>query len=323
MNFYQDHIRRTLSQDIFKKDIFEIILFWKKYWGIKKTHKKFWLELTWFQVLWVKIPTDITKDQMSYELENLRKKYEAWNNMFFQIWFINCIEEPFYKNRESIQKEFLANYGLYPTIKENMPEATVIVDLTKSEEELYAWFSKSAKRNVRKAIKNDIYFKIADGKEIEQFYTLWSSTAKLKWFNIYAKKEYLKFLDFLRSTWTWNLYIVKKDNTIISWSVEITESNYSYYLYGATNRDFIKVGWHYFLKYEMFKYLKKKWIKKVDLLWVAPSWYENHHLSWVSQFKHSLWWEHIEYVWNFDLPLNNVWYKLLRKLIWLKLKKQK
>lgn len=312
MNFYQNNIRRSISKDIFKKDIFDIILFWKKYWGIRKTHKKFWLKLSWFQVLWVKIPKDITKEQISYELDILKKKYKTRNNLFFQIWFINILEEHFYESRKDIQKEFLEEYNLYPTIKENMPEATVIIDLSKTEEELYKSFSKSAKRNVSKAIKNNLYFKIADTKEIEDFYNLWYETSKLKWFNIYPKKEYLKLLEFLRSTWTWNLYIVKKDDIIISWSVEITENNYSYYLYGATNRDFIKIWWHYFLKYEMFKYLKKKWVKKVDLLWVSPNWYENHHLKWVSQFKHSLWWEHIEYMWNFDLPLNNILYKLIR-----------
>jgi len=61
-----------------------------------------------------------------------------------------------------------------------MPEATVIVDLIKSDEELYKSFSKSAKRNIRKAIKNDLYFKIADEKEIDDFYDLWYKTSKLK-----------------------------------------------------------------------------------------------------------------------------------------------
>jgi lipid II:glycine glycyltransferase (peptidoglycan interpeptide bridge formation enzyme) len=64
----------------------------------------------------------------------------------------------------------------------------------------------------------------------------------------------------------------------------------------------------------MFKYLKAKQVKKVDLLWVAPEWIENHHLLWVSQFKHSLWWKHIEYFWNYDLPLNNLVYKFLKKI---------
>ena len=312
MNFYQNKIRRSISKDIFKKDIFDITIFWKKYWGVKKTHTKFWIELHWFQVLGVYIPKDITEKQFKYEIKQLRENFSNFNNIFFQIWFITNLQEPFYETRQKIQKEFLKDYKLYPTIKENMPEATVIIDLTRSEEEIYKSFSKSAKRNIKKAIKNNLYFKIADEKEINDFYDLWYKTSKLKGFNIYPKKKYLKLLNFLRSIWTWNLYLVKKDDVIISWSIEITENNYSYYLYGATNRDFIKIWWHYFLKYEMFKHLKKKWVKKIDLLWVSPLWYENHHLHWVSQFKHSLGWEHIEYVWNFDLPLNNMLYKLVR-----------
>ena len=312
MNFYQNKIRRSISKDVFKKDIFDITIFWKKYWGVKKTHKIFWIKMHWFQVVWINIPKNISQEQFKNEIQKLKQSFLDWNNIFFQFWFITNLQEPFYETRQNIKWDFLKNYGLYPTIKENMPEATIVIDVTKSEEELYKSFSKSAKRNVRKAIKNDLYFKIANEKEINDFYDLWYKTSKLKGFNIYPKKEYLKLLSFLRSTWTWNLYIAKKDDVIISWSIEVTENNYSYYLYGATNRDFIKIWWHYFLKYEMFKYLNEKWIKKIDLLWVAPLWYKNHNLLWVSQFKHSLWWEHIEYVWNFDLPLNNMLYKLLR-----------
>jgi len=43
MNFYQNKIRRSISKDVFKKDIFDITIFWKKYWGVKKTHKIFWI----------------------------------------------------------------------------------------------------------------------------------------------------------------------------------------------------------------------------------------------------------------------------------------
>ncbi len=317
MNFYQNKIRRSISKDVFKKDVFDITIFWKKYWGVRRTHKKFWIKLHWYQVLWVEIPEDISNDQFKYEIDKLKQKFKSWNNIFFQLWFITNIKEPFYENRQKIKQNFKENYWLESTIKENMPEATVVVDLTKTEEELYRWFSKSSKRNINKSIKNGLYFKIADRKEIEDFYNLWYQTAQNKWFNIYPRKDYLKLIDFLRATWSWDLYIVKKDDVIISWSVEITENNYSYYLYGATNRDYIKIWGHYFLKHEMFKYLKKKWIKKVDLLWVAPLWYEDHHLKWVSQFKHSLWWEHIEYTWNFDIILN----KLLYKIIYLKLRK--
>jgi lipid II:glycine glycyltransferase (peptidoglycan interpeptide bridge formation enzyme) len=72
------------------------------------------------------------------------------------------------------------NYGLYPSIKENMPLATVQIDLTRSEEDILKSFSKSARRNINKALKNDLYFTIANKDDIEKFYNLWASTAKLK-----------------------------------------------------------------------------------------------------------------------------------------------
>ena len=315
MNFYQNQIWKKISKDIFDKDIFDYYLFGKKYWGVKKTHKKFWFSFNWFQILWITIPENISVELFKKELSNIKKDFAKFNNIFFQLWFINKLNEPFFENRKNIELDFETNYWLHPSIKENMPCATVIVDLTKSEEDLLKNFSKSAKRNIKKAEKEELYFTIADEKDIDKFYNLWEKTAKWKWFHIYPYHQYKKLIDFLRNSWTWNLYLVKKDNIIISWSIEINENNNSYYLYGATNRDYIKIWWHYFLKYEMFKYLKKKWIKKVDLLWVSPMWYENHHLKGVSQFKHSLWWEHIEYFGNYDLALNKTWYKLLTKLI--------
>ena len=314
MNFYQNKIWKTISKEIFKKDVFEITLFGKKYWGIKKTHSKFWLKLNWFQVLWIIIPDNINNQKIKYEIDMIKKDFSKFNNIFFQFGFINQLHSPYFENRENIEMDLKLNYGLYPSIKENMPLATVQIDLTRSEEEILKSFSKSAKRNVNKAIKNDVYFTIATKDDIDKFYDLWANTAKLKWFHIYPKHQYLKLISFLKNSWAGDLYLVKKDNVIISWSIEINENNYSYYLYWATNRDYIKFGWHYFLKLEMFKYLKNKWVKKVDLLWVAPEWIENHHLAWVSQFKHSLWWEHIEYFWNYDLPLNKIWYKIIKTI---------
>lgn len=313
-SFYQSDVRKTISKDIFKKEIFDVVLFWKKYWWVKKTHKYFWITLNWFQIVWIKFPNNFKKDEFKYELDNLKKSFHSFNNIFFQLWFVSEISEPYIENRKNYEQNLQKEYELYRSLKENMPLASVIIDLQKEEKEIYSNFSKSAKRNIKKALKNDIYFKLANKNEIDEFYNLWHETSNKKWFNIYDKKTYLKLVNFLKNTWIWDLYIVKKDNKILSWSIEIIKNKESYYLYGATNRDYTKLWSHYFLKYEMFKYLKQKWIKDIDLLWVSPTWYENHHLSWVSQFKHSFWWKHVEYIGNYDLVLNKVLYNILKKI---------
>jgi len=83
-------------------------------------------------------------------------------------------------NREKIDIEMKKKYNLQTSIKENMPLATVIINTTKTDEEILNNFSKSAKRNIRKAIKAEMYFKLANETDINNFYTLWSNTATLK-----------------------------------------------------------------------------------------------------------------------------------------------
>ncbi len=313
MNFYQSKIWKKISKDIFKKDLFEIEIFWKKYWWITKEHKKFWISLNWKQILWIEIPLNYNDELILNDLKKIKSSFTSFWNVFFQLGFINELEQDFYKNRLVLEKNFLKKYWLFKSLRENMPLATVIVDIDKNDDEIFKQFSKSAKRNINKSIKQNIYFCIANEKDINNFYKIWENTAKTKWFNIYDYWTYLKLVYFLRYTNNWNLYLVKKWDTIVSWTIEINMWEDSYYLYWATNRNFTKLWGHYFLKYEMFKYLKKLWIKRVDLLWVSPNWYNNHHLKWVTQFKHSLWWKHIEYYGNYDLSLSFL-YKFLRIL---------
>ena len=311
MNFYQLDIWKQINQDIYKKPVFELDFFWKKYWGIIKQHKKFWINFQRAQILWIRIPSEVTLEEVFKEFSKVKKKFSSFSDIFFQFWIINQLVEPYSENRKIKEKEF-KKYNLFPSIKENMPLATVVIDITKSEDEIYSKFSKTAKRYVNKAFKSWCYFTIASDEDIEKFYDIWYDVAKLKGFHIYDKKTYLKLVNFLKQTKKWELFLLKNGPEIVSGSIFIFDNKDSYYLYWATNRKFNKVSGHYMLKYEIFKYLKNEWFEKVDLLWVAPSWYDNHHLKWVSQFKHSLWWKHIEYWWNYDLPLNKIGYFLLR-----------
>ncbi len=309
MNFYQSLIWKTISKDIFKKEIFEIDLFWKNYWWVIKPHKKFWIKLRWFQVLGVELPNNVL--EITSAINEVKNNFGKFWDIFFQFGFINQLNEPFFKNRKQIENN-LKTYGLFPSIRENMPLATVVVDIDKTDEDILKSFSSTARRYVRKAIKEGLYFKIAEKEEINQFYSLWSDVAKQKGFHIYPFEYYRNLLDYLKSSKNWDLYLVKKDNKILAGSIQINEGKNSYYLYWASNKNFLKIWAHYFLKFEMFKYLKQLWIKKVDLLGVSPEWLENHYLKWVSQFKHSLGWNHIEYYGNYDLPLNKLFYSVVK-----------
>lgn len=309
---YQSNLWKYISEKIYNKPIFEIEFFWKKYWGIKKEHNRFWLNFSWYQVLGIELPDNYEKT-FKQELNFLRKQFLKFWNVFFQLWITNKLSEPFYEKRLDLETNFKLDFWLFSSIKENMPLATIEIDLKKDD--FLRDFSKTAKRYVNKAKKDWLNFLIADDKQVDGFYKLWKEVADFKWFHIYDYSTYKKLIDFLKSTKQWDLFILEKDWEIYSWNIWLFDTDKTYYLYWAGSRD-VKYSSDYYLKLNIFEYLKNKWYKTADLLWISPDWYKNHHLKWVTQSKKSFWWEHIEYYWNFDLPLNKILYKgisLLRK----------
>jgi len=311
MNFYQSKIWRYINENIYKKPVFELEIFWKKYWWIEKQHKKFGIWFSWFQILWVNFPS-VSDEEVKAELKKVKSTFWKWNNIFFQFGFINQLEEPFFKNRKKIETS-LKQYGLYPSIRENMPLATVEIDLTKSEEDLYKSFSKTAKRYINKWKKLGLIFTKASDEDIEKFYKVWADIAKFKWFYIYDYSTYKALLNYLDEVDKGWLYVVKDEKgQIYAGNIFIINQWLGVYLYGAANRGSQKIGPDYFLKWELFKFLKNNWLKKIDLLWISPSGYENHHLKGVTQAKKALWGKVIEYWGNYDLPLNKVGYGILK-----------
>jgi len=329
-NFYQSHIWRYINEHIYKKPVFEIELFWKKYFWIIKEKKVWPFLFKWFQIMWVVLwdySMVETIAKIKRQLSWLRNQY--WNNyknIMVQIWFVDNImsfdiseldkkwfSETVKKQRENINKIVLNNFDLYPSFRENMPLATVAFNISKWIDELWSDMTKSARNHIKKAQKNWLYFELANSsKDWEEFYDIWKQTADTKWFHIIPHNTFLDLKDFVLSRNYWNLFLAKKDWKIVSWSLCFFVNDWIIYMYWATNRDFGNVWWHQFLKYEMFNWWHQNWYNYADLLWVSPTWYVWHHLDWVTAFKQSLWWTKIEYYGNFDIILNPWLYKLFK-----------
>ncbi len=318
--FYQSETWKLISAYIFDKPIFECELFGKKYWGTVKTAKKWLITLAWYQVLGVKFP-DIEKKKfyINEELDRVKRDIKhGMTDIFLQIWITNHIRvsENTWKNRKELEKRILSNCSLKTSFRENMPLATIVIDLNQDLEILWKKINKSGRRHIRRWEKYNLVFKSAEWDEIKQFYDLWNRTSNFKWFNIWPEKEYNRLIKFIKKEKRGDLFLVKKGKDIVSGSIMLYDKDEAYYLYGATNRDLWNLWWHYFLKWEINKYLKEKNFKLIDLLWVAPKGYKNHHLWWVSQFKEALGGKHIEYWGNYDLVFNKMLYqtfKMIRK----------
>lgn len=330
-NFYQSTIWRTINTSIFQKPVFEINLFWSKYFWTIKTKKRFWFTAHWYQVMWIEswFPSEHSFSSLKDSLYNIGRDY--WNdfwNIMFQFWFVDELQRFPVSNlksdefintikhqRETNNDYMNRTFGLCTSFRENMPLSTIIFDLSLWYDNLFQSMSKSARAHINKWNTRNLVFTLArNNQERDEFYQIWHETSTDKGFNIFSKSSFDSLRNFLNPKSTGNLFLAKLNWQIVSWSICFFVWKTIVYMYGATNRKFWNVWWHHFLKNEMFKWWIENWFKTVDLLWTSPTWYPEHHLCWVSKFKESLWGTKIEYYWNFDYILNNNLYKVFKYL---------
>ena len=133
-------------------------------------------------------------------------------------------------------------------------------------------FSKSCKRFLNKAKKNELHFKLAEKKDWKDFWKIWYTMAYDKGFSIIPQEMFLELMKYLTSTKQGDLFLVKQKNKIVSGSIVLffEEEKELVYLYGATDRSFGDIGSHYLLQYEIMKRGHQHKYETMDLLGVAP-----------------------------------------------------
>lgn len=328
-NFYQSKIWREINEKIYEKNIFEIDFLWKKYWWVVKEKSKLNLKFKWYQILWIELDNYSRENIFLFkkELKYIREQFKrSFGDIFFQFWFINQLnkiktyklhkEDELINNKCRIDRltneHYMKTLWLDISFRENMPLATIKINLNKWTDELFQDIRRSGREKIKKAIKRWVKFKIAEEKDWENFYNIWHETSKIKWFNIISFKIFNKLKEYLLKNNYWNLFLCKKENEIVSWSLCLFIEDSIVFLYWATNRKFGNIWWHQLLKYKIFERWHVNNYKNFDLLGWSPTGFDNHHLIWVSKFKESLWWEKIEFLWNYDLILNPLIYNIFK-----------
>lgn len=323
-NLYQSQLRQDIQTKVYDKSYFFVDLFGKKYFWLVH-EKKFWLiQLKRLQIMWVELPND--KKYVKSELERLKKKYEKekWI-MFIQLCFINEIirfencgqrTENFVNDmrtmRLNLRQEITNDFWLQVAFRENMPQANIIYDITKSDEELMKEMNSWCKERVKKAIKKWVDFGIATPDQYDLFYEKWKEVSGDKGFNIIPRKQYDKLIRYITQNNRGNLFTSHIDWDIVAWSICVYDEHRIIYLYWFANRVYQNIGGHHFLKFKIFGRARKNGMTYVDMMWWAPTGFPEHPLNWVSKFKESLWWTKIEQYGSYDLILKPKLYNIFK-----------
>lgn len=146
------------------------------------------------------------------------------------------------------------------------PEATLLLDLTTSEDELLSQMHPKGRYNIRVAEKQGV--NVVQSSDIDTFYNLITSTSQRDGFKIHQKSHYTRFLESLDSAF---LLIAMHAEKPIAGLLGVTWKTTGMYYYGASAYEHRALMAPYALQWAAMRHCKASGCTRYDLLGIdAP-----------------------------------------------------
>ena len=210
----------------------------------------------------------------------------------------------------------------FKKIKEGFqPQHTLILDLSKSEDQLLKEMKPKGRYNIKLAAKKGVEVFISDinntkefQKDLEDFSTILEETTKRDGFRGHKIDYYKNMLESLDSNA--KLYLAKFNGKTIAAIIATFFNDTAIYYYGASSNEHRNLMAPYLLQWTAIKDAKKMGLKKYDFLGISPDKNTKHPWHGVTAFKLKFGGEKITYSspqeYAFKKPLKLL-YNLLKK----------
>lgn len=197
-------------------------------------------------------------------------------------------------------------------------DRTVVLDLTKNEEELMASMKKRGRRDVRKALRNELAFADETDRFDEAFgkaYALLVETGARDKFGIAPENQYRTMMKELGPDHA-RFYTIRDGQDLLCWGIVTLNEQLATYYYAASSAAGRKAGGPDCLVWSMANDLRSRGVKSFDLMGIdsdrAPQ------LRGVRDFKTKFSEEIIEVPGAWDYPLRPRFYRALRRALVVK-----
>ena len=164
-----------------------------------------------------------------------------------------------------------------------LPENTLILDLSLSEEKLRAQMGQKGRYHIKKAEKAGVYVLKSDTTDFEEFWEVMMDTAKRDGFHVHGREFYEQFLDVLEGDA--HLYVAKVEHELIAGMLLVHFGDQCTYYFGASSSRHKSSYAPYALQWFAIQEAKKRGCRTYDFLGIAPKGAQLHPLKGVTQFK--------------------------------------
>jgi peptidoglycan pentaglycine glycine transferase (the first glycine) len=256
-------------------------------------------------ILVVKKPLPLNK--CFYEIQRASPKEEFWeeiNKKALQEDAIFCRIAP-----STSKWKKPKHYRTEKSKGQRFPEATRIIDLSIPEEEIFAQFSQTCRRHIRKAEKGGV--RVFSGNDTEAFAKMSQKTAKRDGFAAHAKTYFQKFLSAFENNV--ELLFAATGEEILCGGIFVHEKETTYYYYGASTEEKRELNAPTYLQWEAMKRAKNRGSTYFDLLGIAPkNASENHPLAGVDRFKQKFGGKGVEFFPESNIIFKPFWFFVYR-----------
>jgi len=241
--------------------------------------------------------------QLNALLDELKKIANTENSIFVRF-------DPALTNHLKLRHFSAIKYGF-------QPQTTLVLDLTKNQEELLKEMKQKGRYNIKLAEKKSVTVRQADPKnakqyatDLQNFYDILLETTERDGFTPHNQDFYQKMLAHLPENT--KLYLAEHDNQLLSAMIVTNFGETSTYYYGASSNKSRHLMAPYLMQWQAIKDAKHSGYKVYDFMGIAPPEAKNHPWSGVTDFKLKFGGEVINYTKPLEFSFKKLHYILYR-----------
>jgi len=187
------------------------------------------------------------------------------------------------------------------------PDTTLVIDLTKSKDEILAQMKQKGRYNIKLAQKKEV--QIREEKNAAEFYKILKQTTQRDKFKGHGPNFYQKMIDMVEGS---KLYIAEYQGETIAGLIATFYKDTATYYYGASSNKHRNVMAPYLLQWHAIKEAKAQGCKYYDFLGIAPEGAKNHPWKGVTEFKRKFGGEVVQYDHAKERIYQPFWYWVMR-----------